>query len=251
MLGEPRAAGTLGLAAGPSARRARPPLRRAAAVAALVAALTAVSACGDGGSAGPGGAAQESAERSLSGLVRSPTPRIRLDPVADIDGAPFTFRAEPGALQLLYFGYLSCPDVCPTTFADLRVALDGLGPDAAPVDVAMVTVDPERDDATNLRSYLDHFVTGARGLRIADPAVLRTVADAFGATYAVETIDGVVEVSHSAFVYVLDAEGRLLVQWPFGTPAADMTRDLQALAARPAPPATETLAPAGDAEEAP
>ncbi|MEZ5260421.1 MAG: hypothetical protein R2755_01270 [Acidimicrobiales bacterium] len=65
---------------------------------------------------------------------------------------------------------------------------------------------------------------------ITEPDRLQVVADEFGATYAVETVDGVVEVSHSAFVYVLDEQGRLLVQWPFGTPAGDMAADLRQLA---------------------
>ena len=254
MLGERRAARELDLTAGPSTRRAVRRPRRAGAAGVLVAALAALAACGGDGAAAtgtpaPDAPAEDPSGLRLSGLVRSPTPQIRLDPVTDIDGAPFSFQAEPGALQLLYFGYLSCPDVCPTTFADLRVALAGLDDEAAAVDVAMITVDPERDNAENLRSYLDHFVEGGRGIRIDDPTLLRSVADTFGATYAVETVDGVVEVSHSAFVYVLDDAGRLLVQWPFGTPAEDMTRDLQALSAPDGARAAETPAAAGDAQE--
>ncbi|MGE0727813.1 MAG: SCO family protein [Acidimicrobiia bacterium] len=204
-------------------RRTRPAL-----LAALLVGTTLAVGCG--GDVPGGDTAAASAQRSLSGLVRTPTPTIALEPVTDIDGQSFTFRAEPGHLQLLYFGYLSCPDVCPTTFADLQAALQELGPEAAAVDTALVTIDPARDTAENVRSYLDHFVDGGRGLIITEPDRLQAVADEFGATYAVETVDGVVEVSHSAFVYVLDEQGRLLVQWPFGTPAGDMAADLRQLA---------------------
>jgi len=191
-------------------------------VALLLAAVLA-GACGSGAPAVPA-----AADGALNGLVRTPVPTVSLEPVADIAGAPFTFRAEPGRMQLLYFGYLSCPDVCPTTLADLRVATDELGPLADRVDVAMITIDPVRDTAENLRAYLDHFLPRARGLVLGEPG-LRTVADAFGAVYAVEQVDGEPQVSHSAFVYVVDDAGRLLVQWPFGTPAADLRNDLVTL----------------------
>lgn len=166
----------------------------------------------------------------LAGLVRSPTPTILLDDVVAIDGAPFAFKAAPGGLLLLYFGYLSCPDVCPTTLADLKSALADLGDDEGDVAVAMITIDPQRDTSVNLRSYLDHFIDSARGIRIEQDAVLRHAADAFGATYNVSIVNGVVEVSHTGFVYVIDDAGRLLEQWPFGTPATDMTSDLRLLA---------------------
>lgn len=228
MLGELRAVRNLGLA----------PL----AVAAMTIGALGVGACSAsggstatltaseaaaGGRAGTSGASETSLP--LSGLVRVPTPTIVLDPVQDIDGAPFSFAADPGHLQLLYFGYLSCPDVCPTTLADLKVATEELGDAADRVDVAMVTIDPTRDEPANLRSYLDHFLPHATGLRLVEDTELRAVADAFGATYGIELVNGEPQVSHSAFVYVLDDAGRLLQQWPFGTPAEDMTADLHLL----------------------
>ncbi len=190
-----------------------------------------------GGTAGSslGSASAASAELGvdvdrLAGVVRLPTPVVQLEAVRDIDGAPLSFTAAEGNLLLVYFGYLSCPDVCPTTLSDLRVALDELGNGAAAVEVAMVTVDPGRDDEGGLRSYLDHFLVGARGVRLTDDASLRRVADAFGATYELSTgADGAPQVSHSAFLYVLDDHGRLIEQWPFGTPPKDMTADLRLL----------------------
>src|SRR3990172_7649696 len=80
-----------------------------------------------------------------AGLVRTPAPEVGdlSLPDSTAGGADFAFRAQPGGLLLLYFGYTSCPDICPTTLADLRTALRQVGEEfAARVDVAMATVDP-------------------------------------------------------------------------------------------------------------
>src|SRR5690606_41519455 len=66
--------------------------------------------------------------------------------------------AGPGELLVVYFGYLSCPDVCPTTMADLKSAFTNLPPeDVERIDVAFVTVDPERDDGDSIDSYMDYL----------------------------------------------------------------------------------------------
>ena len=101
---------------------------------------------------------------------------MRRDPPLDVSGVtlpevspgqpdqPFELVARPGHLLFVYFGYTHCPDLCPTTMADLRKGLKQLGPDAERVDVAFVTVDPERDTADVLPTYLSSFVDGARAL---------------------------------------------------------------------------------------
>ena len=133
----------------------------------------------------------------------------------------------------MYFGYTSCPDVCPTTMADLRVAVESLGADAERVEVAMATIDPDRDSGEALTSYVQTFVEDGHALRTADDDLLRSATDAFGADYSVtEAEDGEIEVTHTGSVYVVDDAGRMLVQWPFGTSAGDIENDLRTLLAR-------------------
>jgi protein SCO1/2 len=164
-----------------------------------------------------------------------PVGAIALPDVSN-DGRDLALRAAPGELLITYFGYTSCPDVCPTTLADLRRALRDLGDDAARVDLAMVTVDPERDTAEVLTGYVQSFVPGAHALRTDDPASLRAAADAFGASYSVTTADdGRVEVAHSAAMYVVDPNGTVTLTWPFGVAADDLRLDLEALLAEVAP----------------
>lgn len=171
-------------------------------------------------------------DAQLAGSVRTPLPEMGglTLPDASRGGTPFEMRAADGGLLVVYFGYTSCPDVCPTTLADLRKAFGELGDDAARVDVAMATVDPNRDTDDVISNYVQSFIPGAHGLRTEDDAALSSVADAFGAVYSVTSAaDGTVEVVHSGQVYVIDDQGRLRVTWPFGTPAADMAGDLELL----------------------
>ncbi len=153
-------------------------------------------------------------------------------PDASNGGEEMAFSAAPGELLIAYFGYTSCPDVCPTTLSDLRSALRDLGADADRVDLAMVTVDPDRDTAEVLTGYVQSFVAGAHALRTDDAASLRAAADAFGASYEVATAeDGIVKVAHSAAMYVVDSSGTVTLTWPFGVKADDLRLDLEALLA--------------------
>lgn len=212
-----------------TAHRPRGPVGLAAA--ALLAATLVLGACG--GSADDEAAPEGSGPpASLQGLTR-PEPLAVGDlalPVA-ATGEPRPLRAAPGELLVVYFGYLSCPDVCPTTMADLESALAALDPaEAERLEVAFVTVDPERDDAARLDSYLDHFFTRYQGLRTEDPEELARVEDAFLATSALTPNDeGGYDVTHSATTYVVDDAGTVLVEWAFGTAPEVMAADLEVL----------------------
>jgi protein SCO1/2 len=205
---------------------------RAGRTAVALLAVTALAAGGACGSDEGDDAASEASPATLQGLTR-PEPlavgELAL-PVA-ATGEPRPLRAAPGELLAVYFGYLSCPDVCPTTMADLESALAELDPDDAErVEVAFVTVDPERDDAERLDSYLDHFFDRYQGLRTEDPAELARVEDAFLATSALTPdAEGGYDVTHSATTYVVDEAGTVLVEWAFGTPADVMAADLAIL----------------------
>lgn len=175
------------------------------------------------------------APTELAGYVRTPAPNSAdlSIPDATAGGQPFFLKATEGKLLLVYFGYTACPDVCPTTLADIRTALGDLGDRSASVELAMVTVDPERDTDEIVAGYVQSFVPTAHGLRTDDDAVLSEAALVLGAAYQVDVNDeGVVEVLHTAHIYVIDDTGDLLVTWPFGMESDDMASDLHILLGR-------------------
>jgi protein SCO1/2 len=200
--------------------------RRLAALIAVVFAAALFAACGE----------DDPAEGSdLAGIVRAPALQvggIELSDVSDGGDEPVAMRAPAGELYLVYFGYTSCPDICPTTMSDISVAVNDLSADLAPrVTVGMVTVDPERDTAELLDGYLGHFFDRKMALRTEDPEVLAAAAEAFGVRFEVEAHESGTSygVSHSAVTYVVDDAGTVVVEWPFGFDSRDMTADLTTL----------------------
>jgi protein SCO1/2 len=186
----------------------------------LLAALLFVAACGD------------SSPYLPAGLARTPPPAVgSLSlPESTADGADFPLRAQPGGLLLVYFGYTACPDICPTTLAELRSALGQMGDQAERVEVAFATIDPDRDTDSVMTAYIHAFFADGHGLRTDDPYLLAEVTAPFGVAYDVWIDDrGDVEVMHSAWVYVIDDQGLLRLMWPFGTDPGDIAADLEYL----------------------
>jgi protein SCO1 len=152
---------------------------------------------------------------------------------ADGSSTPFPFRAQSGHVLVVYFGYTTCPDVCPTTLGDLHLALAKLGADAQRVDVAFVTVDRDRDTPDRLVPYITTFVTGGHALRPASETELATAENAFGAMSSItHTPAGEIEVSHSGTVYLVDQNGKIVDEWSFGSTPELMAHDLRILVAR-------------------
>jgi protein SCO1/2 len=168
----------------------------------------------------------------LAGAVREPLPQVGGLSLPDVSrgGEDFAFRASEDGILIVYFGFTSCPDVCPATLAEVRSVLAGLGDRADRVSLAMITVDPERDTEEILTGYVQSFVPDARALRSTDDGALRPVADAFGVLYDVSTApDGTTDVVHTASLFAVDDAGQIRVTWTFGTPEEDVAADLRIL----------------------
>ena len=178
------------------------------------------------------GCGSDKAAKQISGLQLTPPPAVGASslPEASNGDAPFTFKAADGKYLVVYFGYTQCPDVCPTTLAEVKKALKHLGNSASNVDVAMITVDPTRDTGQLLTDYVQSFIPGSHALRTDDDAKLRAVAKAFGAGYTVtKKADGSEQVSHSGNLYVVDPKGSVVLEWPFGLKADAIATDLEIL----------------------
>jgi protein SCO1/2 len=150
------------------------------------------------------------------------------------EGADFRLTRHRGEVVAITFGYTFCPDVCPTTLAELAQVRARLGPAGARLRVVFVTVDPERDGPGRLRAYTQAFDRTFTGLT-GTPAELAAVQKAYGVVARKQSVRGTSAaylVDHSAFVYVVDVEGRLRLMLPFGTSVEDMTHDIGLLLRR-------------------
>lgn len=142
------------------------------------------------------------------------------------DGTPWTLTDEVGHPTILFFGYTHCPDVCPETIATLLEVLDAR-PDTR---VVFITVDPERDTQEFLAQWVRFMPEGMIGVT-GSPAAIRRAADLYGVQYArVDTGSAAgYSMSHTAFQYLVDADGDLVAVYPFATTAAEIIGGLDAL----------------------
>jgi protein SCO1/2 len=194
----------------------------AAAVTALV-----ITGCGSDGDQG-----------ELNGMTRQPQLEVgnvslpNKNPKSDNSAG--LLRGSGDGLMLIYFGFTNCPDVCPTTLADLRLALEDISPEQRDrIQVGMVTVDPERDTAKVLNGYLgfffpeDEFSSFVPG----NQKELAEAEKAFGASHRIgkKRKDGSYDVDHSALLYAVGSDGVVEVEWPFGTTVENMRSDIEQL----------------------
>lgn len=153
----------------------------------------------------------------------------------DAQGGALTLARFRGQVVLLTFGFTNCPEACPTTLATLAQARQALGPQAAAVQVVYLTVDPERDDARRLRTYLAAFDPSFVG-GTAPPEALAAVRQHYGVmAEKVPMPSGGYAMNHTTSVYLIDTQGRLRAMMPYGRPAPDYLHDLRVLLL-PAPP---------------
>lgn len=145
-------------------------------------------------------------------------------------GDNFRLSDARGKVVALFFGYTSCPDVCPTTMAELNQALEELGNQADQVQVLFVTVDPDRDTPERVQEYVDHFNPKFIGLSGSE-AELANVWNDYGVFR--EIVDGTSAagylVNHTARVSVIDQQGNLRLSYPFDAPVEDIVHDLKLL----------------------
>ncbi len=156
-----------------------------------------------------------------------PAPPITL-PASD--GSTFNLAQQRGKLVLLFFGYTSCPDVCPTTLSDMRQVMAGLGDRAKSVQMVFITVDPQRDTVEKLKDYLSVFGPSFVGLS-APIDQMEPVWKEYGVYREIQPVasSDTYTVAHSAFIYVIDPKNQLRMTYPFGTDIDFIIKDISFL----------------------
>lgn len=153
--------------------------------------------------------------------------------LTDVNGQPFQLNELDGQVVIMFFGYTSCPDVCPVTLSDFLRIRTELGNQAEEVNFVFVTVDPERDTPERLKKYLTNFDLGIIGLT-GDREELEEVWAAYG-VYQEKTdqgSEGNYLVDHSSRTYIIDQQGNLLLTYLFGTENESIVADVRHLVSR-------------------
>jgi len=131
-----------------------------------------------------------------------------------------------GRVTFVFFGFTHCPDLCPTTLLDLSAAIEQLGEDRDRVQVAFITVDPERDTPEVLRDYMSSFGPNFLGLTGA-PDTIREAAKAFRVFFQkIRLPAGEYTMDHSAAVYVLDPQARVRLMFTATRSVEDIVADI-------------------------
>lgn len=132
------------------------------------------------------------------------------DPTGAITSAPFTSANLTGRWRMLFFGFTTCPDICPTTLTDLKALAKSLGPQMP--ELMFVSIDPERDNPETLREYVDFFAPDIRTISSSDVPALTSFAAQIGAVFGkVPNADASsYSMDHSASLYLVDPNGALV-----------------------------------------
>ncbi len=147
--------------------------------------------------------------------------------LTDADGKRRSDAEFRGKHMLVFFGFTNCPDFCPTALYGITQALEKLGPKADRIAPIFITVDPERDTPAQLKNYAQNFdkrivmLTGT-------PEEIAAVARAYRVYYAKRPLEkaGEYTMDHSAYIYLLDPEGKYLTHFRHAVPPDELANAL-------------------------
>jgi protein SCO1/2 len=176
---------------------------------------------------------QLSSQQLKAGVFDPPRPAPEIALPAST-GTPVKLSDYRGKVVVLEFGFSHCAAVCPVSLASLAQARQLLGARGKDVQVLFITVDPARDTAGRLRSYLAQFDPGFIGITGSEAQIGQLLKD-YGISAAKHPVAGSkteYSMSHSSYLYFIDRQGRQRAMMPFGRPAADIAHDLAILLER-------------------
>ncbi|MFA8384175.1 MAG: SCO family protein [Pelagibaca sp.] len=186
-------------------------------------AAVAVAALGAGALAVTGSRAPEVAIETASSVAAE-------FELTDHDGVVRTADDFRDKWSLVFFGFTHCPDICPTTLAEIAQVMDDLGPQADAVQPLFISVDSERDRPEALAEYVPQFHPSILGLA-GTPEQIEAAAASFKIFYErvpEETAPDGYTMGHTSQVFLFGPDGGFVRLYSYGTPAADITADLRA-----------------------
>ena len=175
--------------------------------------------------------AESAPEIPTAGTPVDPPRVLRDFTLTDLEGQPMRLSDLRGRLALLFFGYTSCPDVCPTTLVDFAQVKRLLGEQSSQVAFVFISVDGTRDTPAVLKRYVKHFDKDFIGMTGPEDDVRRIGAD-YGLYFERQPLPGSqagYSVDHTAVAYLVDREGRMIMLYAYSTPASVISADLRKL----------------------
>jgi protein SCO1/2 len=166
---------------------------------------------------------------SFLGTAYEPIPAPDFS-LTQADGSEFRLSQHRGQVILMFFGYTYCPDVCPTTLANLKLITSELGAQADRVQVVYITMDPDRDTPAHIQDYAGRFNPAFIGLSGSLEELGKIWAD-YGAYRELGPKDenGNYLVTHSSRLTVIDTRGNLRLSFNFDTRWQDVLHDVKIL----------------------
>jgi protein SCO1 len=168
---------------------------------------------------------------SFSGtLYGEPYPPLYSFQLTDADGRQVNLSDFRGKIVLLFFGFTYCPDVCPTTLAELKLVMKDLDEKSDQVQVLFISVDPKRDTSESMQAYVDRFDPSFIGLS-GTQEQLEPIWKNYGIFR--EVVEGSSEnnytVNHTARILLIDQDGNLRLSYDIQVDPEDISRDIQIL----------------------
>jgi protein SCO1/2 len=147
--------------------------------------------------------------------------------LVDQSGKPLSDEDMKGRPFLVFFGFTHCPEVCPTALFEISEVMRALGPDADRTGALFITVDPERDTPAVLKDYLASFDPHLRGLS-GDPAAVAAALRSYRVYAKKVPLEGSdYTMDHTAIVYLMDKEGRLVAPFSLKRTPQEAATDLR------------------------
>jgi protein SCO1/2 len=156
-----------------------------------------------------------------------PAPEFSL---TDAKGKTINLEDVRGKIVLLFFGYTYCPDICPTTLAQLKLAMQDLGKKSEQVQVIFISVDPKRDSSESMQNYVERFDPAFMGLGGTEEE-LAPIWNEYGIFR--EIVEGTSEnnyiVNHTGRIILIDQDGNLRLSYGLQVDPKDISQDIQIL----------------------
>ncbi len=162
-----------------------------------------------------------------AGVFKSEPPAAVGGPfqLVDQNGAPTTEKALKGKWSAVFFGFTYCPDVCPGTLQGLSAATDQLGPKAKDFQIVFISIDPGRDTAPQMKTYLSAPYVPKSTLGLTGTQEQVAVAAKAYKVYYAKVGDGPgYTMDHSTAIYLMDPKGRFKTVIPYNLPPDEIAR---------------------------